>query len=199
MFSNNLPSAWFELTGGPRIPSGRPLDGEYADYAGTDIARVTGDDAVVALAVQGRDAMAFFSALGDAQVNGVRYAPGKWTVKEVIGHLSDDERIFAYRALCIARNDSRTLAGFDEKQYVESANFESRPVVGLTSEYCAVRQATIVLFATLSSEAWVRRGVVNGYAATPRGLAFHILGHELRHLRALREQYGLAHLGDLSR
>ena len=194
MSSNDLPSAWFQLPPGPRIPSGRPLDGEYADYANADIARVAGDDAVGALAVQGRDAMALLSPLGDAQVNGVRYAPGKWTVKEVIGHLADDERIFAYRALCIARNDSRPLAGFDEKQYVEFANFERRPLAGLISEYCAVRHATIALFAALSSEAWVRTGVVNGYAATPRGLAFHILGHELRHLHALRERYAVADL-----
>jgi hypothetical protein len=183
-------------SGAARIPSGRPLDGEYADYAKSDVESVAGDDAVHALALQGRNTLGLLNPLRDADVRGVTYAPGKWTVKEVIGHLADDERIFAYRALCIARNDSRPLAGFDEKQYVAFADFESRPLARLLAEYCAVRQATISLFAELSPEAWLRRGMVNGYPATPRGLAFHILGHELRHVRSLRERYGLSHRGE---
>lgn len=187
----------FSLTGfdpenGSRIPSGRPLDGEFADYAKSDIERVGGDDAVKALAFQAVDTLALLNPLRDTEISGVTYAPGKWTVKEVVGHLCDDERIFAYRALCIARNDNQPLAGFDEKRYVQFANFESRTMAELMAEYRAVRCATISLFAGLSSEAWVRRGVVNGYGASVRGLAFHIVGHELRHVRALREKYGLA-------
>jgi hypothetical protein len=178
-----------------RLPSGRPGAGEYADYAKPDIDRVIGDDAVRVLAVQGVDASTLLESFTDATVKGRTYAPGKWTVKEVIGHLIDDERIFAYRALCIARNDSRPLAGFDEKQYVESAGFEARLVTQLTAEYCSVRRATLLMLEGLSTEAWVRRGIVNGYAASPRGLAFHIAGHELRHVRALRETYGLSPTG----
>ena len=114
-----------------RIPSGRPLNGEFADYSKADIDRVAGDDAVRALAIQARHTWALLKPLDDSEIRGVTYAPAKWTIKQVIGHLSDDERIFAYRALCIARNDSRPLAGFDEKRYVEFADFESRPVVQL--------------------------------------------------------------------
>jgi hypothetical protein len=175
-----------------RIPSGRPLNGEFADYSKPDIDRVAGDDAVRALAIQARHTWALLKPLDDSEIRGVTYAPAKWTIKQVIGHLSDDERIFAYRALCIARNDSRPLAGFDEKRYVEFADFESRPVVQLIAEYCAVRCATISLLEGLTPEAWIRRGIINGYSASPRGLAFHVAGHELRHVRALREQYGLA-------
>jgi hypothetical protein len=174
-----------------RVPSGRPLDGEFADYAKPDIERVIGDDAVRVLAIQARDTLALLKPLHDPDVSGITYAPGKWTVKQVIGHLSDDERIFAYRALCVARNDPRPLAGFDEALYVQFAGFESRSVAQLAAEYCAVRRATIALFEGLSAEAWVRRGIVNGYSASARGLAFHIAGHELRHVRALRERYGL--------
>ena len=181
-----------ESEGASRIPSGRPLDDEFADYSKPDIDRVAGDDAVRALAIQAMDTLALLKLLNDSDIRGVTYAPAKWTIKQVIGHLSDDERIFAYRALCIARNDSRPLAGFDEKRYVEFADFESRPVVQLITEYCAVRRATISLLEGLSPEAWVRRGMVNGYRASPRGLAFHVAGHELRHVRALREKYGLA-------
>jgi uncharacterized protein (TIGR03083 family) len=174
-----------------RHKSGRPLDGEFADYAKPDIDRVVGDDGVRVLAVQAVDTLTLLDPLTDAAVNGATYAPGKWTVKEVIGHLADDERIFAYRALCIARGDARPLPGFDEKLYVEFAGFESRPVAQLVAEYAAVRRATISLFDALPPEAWVRRGIVNGYSASARGLAFHIAGHELRHRQALRETYGL--------
>lgn len=182
-----------------RIPSGRPHAGEFADYAAEDIDRVAGDDAVAALVNQADETVALLTPLTDAAVGGRTYAPGKWTVKEVVGHLCDDERIFAYRALCIARGDARPLAGFDEKQYVASAGFESRPLADLVAEYVAVRRATIALFEALSIDAWTRLGVANGYQVSPRGLAFHVAGHELRHLRSLRETYGLAALADARR
>jgi DinB superfamily len=174
-----------------RVRSGRPLDGEFADYAKPDIDGISGDDAIGALALQALDTMALLRPLRESDVSGVSYAAGKWTVKEVIGHLADDERIFAYRALCIARNDLRPLAGFDEKRYVEAADFESRPLPRLVAEYCAVRRATISLLEGLSPAAWMRRGLVNEYSATVRGLAFHIVGHERRHVHGLGEKYGL--------
>jgi hypothetical protein len=174
---------------GARYPSGRPQPGEYAAYAQTDLDAVAGDDAVAALARQRDELLALLSALDEERVRGLAYAPGKWTLKEVVGHLIDDERIFAYRALCLARGDARPLAGFDEKQYVAGADFEARPLADLLAEYRRVRDASLALFAGLPAAAWRRGGVVNGYPATVRGLAFHVAGHELRHLRALREKY----------
>lgn len=171
------------------LPSGRPLAGEFAPYAAEDIAYVAGEDAIESLVSQGRDAVALLESLDDDRVRDLRYAPGKWTLKEVVGHLIDDERIFAYRALCIARGDTRALAGFDENQYVAGARFEERPLLTLRTEYEIVRQSTIALFAPLSPEEWLRRGMVNGYEASVRGLAFHVAGHELHHLRVLRERY----------
>ena len=165
--------------------SGRPAAGEYADYAQTDIDFVEGDDAVEALARLEAETAALFESLGDAPA----YAPGKWTSKEVLGHLIDDERIFAYRALCIARGDTRPLPGFDENEYMAAAGFESRTLADILAEYRTVRWATITLFASMTEEAWLRRGIVNGYETTPRGLAFHIAGHELHHVRVLREKY----------
>jgi hypothetical protein len=120
---------------------------------------------------------------------GSTYASGKWTLKEVVGHLSDDERIFAYRALTIARGDPTPLPGFDEKTYVGAAGFETRALADLLAEYRSVRDATITLLRGLPAEAWLRRGIVNEYEASVRGLAFHIAGHELHHLRILRERY----------
>jgi len=170
-------------------PSGRPAPGEYAPYAQADIDFVRGDDAVLILTHQGEQVRKLFAPLTDAQVNGVRYAPGKWTLKEVLGHLIDDERIFAYRALCVARQDTRPLPGFDENEYVRGAGFEERRWASLLAEFTVVRQGTTAFFAGLSTEAWRRRGMVNGYDASVRGLAFHVAGHELHHLRVLEERY----------
>ena len=172
-----------------RRRSGRPEAGEYAAYAAEDVARVRGDDAVEALERQGAETLALLSALSDENVRGLAYAPGKWTFKEVVGHLADDERIFVYRALCVARGDAAPLPGFDEKGYVASAGFEARPLAELADELRSVRRASLAFFAGLPPEAWARRGTVNGYEATVRGLAFHVAGHELRHVRALRETY----------
>lgn len=170
-------------------PSGRPLDSEFADYAKSDIDRVEGDDAVEVLKDQARRTLALLQPFDDAAVSGLTYAPGKWTLKEVVGHLADDERIFAYRALCIARGDARPLPGFDEKDYMRLSGFETRTLEDLLAEYRSVREATVTLLCGLTSEAWQRRGTVNGYSASVRGLAFHIAGHELHHLRTLREKY----------
>jgi uncharacterized damage-inducible protein DinB len=174
---------------GSRSPSGRPLTGEFADYAKPDIDAVPGDDAVEALETLARETLALLEPIGEAAARGLTYAPGKWTLKEVVGHIVDDERIFTYRALCVARGDTRALPGFDENQYTSGAEFESRRLADLLAEYRAVRLATVALLTGLPAEAWRRRGIVNGYAASVRGLAFHIAGHELHHLRVLRGKY----------
>ena len=166
--------------------SGRPDDGEFAPYARADIDFVAGDDAVAALEDSGRTVSELLQSLGEDRIT---YAPGKWTIKEVIGHLIDDERIFAYRALCVARGDPRPLPGFDENDYVRATDFESRSLTSLAAEYDAVRRATIAFFESLREDEWLRRGTVNGYEASVRGLAFHVVGHELHHLRTLREKY----------
>lgn len=173
----------------PRVHSGRPVPGEYAAYAADDIARVHGDDATSTLAAQRDQVVALLSPLDDDAVNGVTYAAGKWTLKDVLAHLADDERIFGYRILRIARGDSRELDGFDEKRYAVAAEASARQWSTLLRDYAAVREATLTLLYGLSPAAWHRRGIVNGYEASVRGLAFHIAGHELRHLRAIRELY----------
>lgn len=169
--------------------TGRPEPGEYADYARPDIDRVRGDDAIAALEDQLAATLALLAPLDDAAVAGLTYAPGKWTLKEVVGHLADDERIFAYRLLRVARGDATPLPGFDEKLYAATSGAEERPLAALLDEYTSVRRATLALLRGMPAAAWTRCAVVNGYEATPRGLAFHIAGHELRHVTALREKY----------
>ena len=176
-------------TSSSRVPSGRPGHGEFASYALADIEQVAGDDAVAALESQERETLALLTPLGEDAVRGLTYAPGKWTLKQVVGHLADDERIFAYRALCVARGDTRPLPGFDQDVYMRRVDFESRALADLLEEYHSVRRASLTLFASMTAESWHRRGIVNGYEASVRGLAFHIAGHELRHLRALRALY----------
>jgi hypothetical protein len=168
---------------------GRPEAGEYAAYAKADIDLVAGDDVLRALAAQLEETLALLAPIEEARASTLTYAPGKWTLKQVVGHLIDDERIFAYRALCVARNDARPLPGFEEKDYVRFAGFEERSFASLLGELRIVRQSTIALLGGLTREAWMRRAVVNGYGATVRGLAFHIAGHELHHVRILREKY----------
>ncbi|HSL70746.1 MAG TPA: DinB family protein [Longimicrobiales bacterium] len=169
--------------------TGRPQPGEFADYAKPDVDRVVGDDAIGALEAQLTATLNLLAPFDDDAVAGLTYAPGKWTLKEVLGHLADDERIFGYRLLRVARGDQTPLPGFDEKLYAATSGAEARPLAELLDEYKSVRLATLSLLRGLPAEAWSRRAVVNGYEATPRGLAFHIAGHELRHVSALREKY----------
>ena len=170
-------------------PTGRPAPGEYSADVQPDIDRVEGDDAVAALEAQGVRLCALLDALDDARVAGLTYAPGKWTLKEVVAHLADDERIFAYRILRVARGDRTPLPGFDEKLFASTTGAEQRPLRDLVAEFRSVRAATLTLLRGLPREAWARWGFVNEYEATVRGLAFHVAGHELRHVRALRELY----------
>ena len=123
--------------------SGRPADGEFASYAADDIAFVEGDDAAGALQTQAEDVIALLGGIPEERANGVTYAAGKWTLKEVVGHMIDDERIFAYRILCVARKEPLSLPGFDEKVYVASSDFEQRTLANLIAEYRTVRAATV--------------------------------------------------------
>ena len=167
----------------------RPQPGEYGVHAERDIARVQGDDAVEALLKQQSEFESLLARLDESRISGLRYAPGKWTVKEVIGHMLDDERIFAYRILCIARGDTTPLVSFDENLYVAGANFEERSLASFVEEYRLIRDSTVALLRSLTEEAWHRRATVTDYTATVRGLAWHIAGHELHHLEILKTRY----------
>lgn len=122
----------------------------------------------------------------------VRYAPGKWSIKEVLGHLSDTERVLSYRLFRISRGDTTPLAGFDENAYVGAAGFDGRAVRALLEELDSVRAATLRLVETVPPDAWSRRGVANGVPVSARALLFILAGHVEHHFGILRERYGLA-------
>jgi uncharacterized damage-inducible protein DinB len=118
-----------------------------------------------------------------------RYAKDKWTLKEVLVHILDDERIYAYRALCFARNDKIDLAAYESDDYTRYANANARSLGSILEEYTAVRNATITLFKNLSEEAFSRGNVANGNFVTVQALVYHIAGHELHHSSSIKNKY----------
>lgn len=172
----------------PRLE--RPQADEYAPFYAGYIARVPEGDVLELLARQAEDTQALMSPL-DPERASYRYAPGKWSVTEVIGHLCDAERIFSYRALRFARGDQTPLPGFDEAAYVPQAGFERRGLPDVLAELRALRQSTLFLFRGLDDAAGLRRGIANGNPMSTRAAAYVIAGHERHHLEVLRTRYGI--------
>jgi hypothetical protein len=168
----------------------RPQPDEYAPYFQRYIDLVPEEDILGALRSQLEVTSSRLRQV-DEERSSYRYAPGKWTIKQVVGHVGDAERIFAYRALSIARGDTNPLPGFDEDSYVRGADFDSWPFADLVDSVAIVRRANILMLSHLSDEAWNRRGVASDNPSTPLGLAFAMLGHERHHLRVLQEKYGV--------
>jgi uncharacterized damage-inducible protein DinB len=168
---------------------GRPDSSEFAPYAQAYVDLVESADLEKSLSAQIHSTVAALHAISDPAAGSYSYAPGKWTVKEILGHIIDTERIFAYRLLCLARGDATSLPGFEQEDYVRTSGANDRPLSDLISELQSVRQSTITLVSSLPQTAWSRRGTVNGYSVTVRGLAFHMTGHETHHLRILQDKY----------
>jgi len=167
---------------------GRPQVGEYAPFYEKYVSKVEGNDILTTLDEGRRKTLLLLS--GRTEKDGdIRYAPEKWSVKEVIGHVCDAERVFAYRAMRIARNDATPLASFDENEFVKNAPFSHMPLSELIEDYIAVRRATLTLLRNLDETAWTRRGTASNNPVTVRGLAYIIAGHELHHRRMLEEKY----------
>jgi hypothetical protein len=166
-----------------------PAVDEYAPaYAGY-VAAVAGRPVADLLASQVEAIDHVFKPLSETEA-GFRYAPGKWSLRQVLGHLTDAERVFSYRAFRISRGDSTPLPGFDENPYVDAGDFDRRTVADLLDEFHAARGSTLALFRHISPDAWLHRTVVNGNPLTLRALAHILPGHVEHHLRILAERYG---------
>lgn len=167
----------------------RAVASEYAPYYGTYIGPIADQDIMTLLASQA-GSFDSLASLGTSQAMH-RYAPDKWSVKEVIGHITDAERVFAYRMLRIARADSTPLAGFDQQPYVDAANFDRLSMANLISSFRTTRAATLSLMSEIDEEAWPRMGTASGFPVSARALTYIIAGHATHHISILRDKYGV--------
>jgi len=171
------------------VVSARPGAGEYAPYYEKYVSLILEDDILAVLERPSQSIAGFLSTTRTEADGSFRYAPGKWGVKEVLGHVIDTERVFSYRALRIARNDRTPMEGFEQDDYVRGGDFAERTLVDLAEEFGLLRAATIAFFKSLQKEAWQRRGVANKNEVSVRALAFIVAGHELHHRLILEERY----------
>ena len=168
----------------------RPVPGEYNPYFDRYLPRVPDGDVLAQLAAQVDRTCALLARLTGEQ-SLFRYAPGKWTIREVVGHVTDAERVFAYRALRAARGDGTPLPPFDENLFVVNAGFNRRSLDDLVGEFRDVRRATLSLARSLDEPQWTRRGVAGGHPVSVRACLYIIAGHELHHVDLLGARYGL--------
>ena len=166
----------------------RPAADEYAPYYATYVDKVPGDDVLGVLESGIGETRGLLEELGEARGDH-RYAEGKWSVKEVVGHLVDAERTFALRALAFARCDPEEFPSHDQEIYVTNGAFGSRTVSSLSEELASVRGSTLTLFRGFADDVWGRRGRASGCEFTVRAMPFIIAGHELHHRAVLADRY----------
>ncbi|MCD1260632.1 DinB family protein [Paenibacillus athensensis] len=166
----------------------RPEQDEYVDYFAQYVGKVPEGALTDIMNRQMDELSAMLAGLSEEQAN-QGYASGKWTVKEVLGHMSDTERVMGYRLLRAARGDRTALPGFDQDVFVQNGAFAAQTAAELLADFRAVRRATLSLFATVSDEAWLRKGVVKDHDMSARALAYVIAGHALHHQLVLQTKY----------
>ncbi len=169
----------------------RPERNEYGDWYVDYVARVPEGNVLDVLEKQSKEMLAFLKTLSEEQAEQPP-APGKWSVKQVIGHLCDGERVFTYRALRFSRGDQTPLPGFEQDDYVRESHANERKLADLAAEYEALRRATIVFFRSLTPEAALRVGTASGATTSVRALAYITAGHEQRHLELMKKQLAVA-------
>jgi len=165
----------------------RPQPDEYAPYYGKYISLVGNEPIIKILESLKESSCQFFKSLPASQGDHA-YEEGKWTIKEVLGHMIDAERTFAYRVLCFSREET-ILPGFDQEVYMLKATFNSRSLEDLADEFKAVREANLYLFRSLTNEQQTQKGIASGNPVSVRALLYMIAGHELHHLNILKERY----------
>ncbi len=169
---------------------GQPDGAEYAPYYEQYVSLVRGGDIFTVLEGQTGSVRRTLSAMPEDRA-GFRYGPGKWTVREVLGHCIDAERVFGYRALAFARGETAPLPAFSENEYALQSGHDGVPLAELLDEFASVRAATLHLLRHLPEEAWRRTGIASGKPVSVRALAFIMAGHVRHHMGILRERYGV--------
>lgn len=166
----------------------RPEKGEYAEYYERYVSLIEENDIVAVLERQQAELLEVFQTITEEK-SLFAYAEGKWTIKELIGHLIDGERIFVYRALRISRGDKTPIEGFEQDGYIENSNFNNTPLSDLTEELLLTRKANLIFFKHLSADAWLRTGTANDNPISVFALAYIMAGHIRHHLKILNERY----------
>ncbi len=166
----------------------KPEKTDYPPFYAGYIEKVPDTDVPALLASQHVKTMSLFNACSETEAN-YAYAPGKWPLKVLLGHMIDTERVFAYRTLCMARGDQQSLPGMDQDQYVAGAHFETRTLQSLVAEYDVVRQSTLHLVNHLSEEDLLKTGMANGGHFTVNAMLHIIAGHELHHIDIIKSRY----------
>ena len=166
----------------------KPAPTEHAPAFSHYVSLVAEGDIIQTLEQQIENSLSLLGTIPFDKAN-FRYAPDKWSVKELLGHVIDSERIFSYRALRFARNDQTPLPGYEQDDYVRDADFDSRNLADMAEEFATVRRATIQLFRPLNETEWLRHGKANENDVSVRALAYIIAGHEVHHMNVLRSRY----------
>lgn len=166
----------------------RPEAGEYNAYYQKYVSLVPDSDVVETLERQADETNALLRSISEERA-AHRYAEGKWSIKQLVGHIIDAERIFAYRALSIARGERQPLPGMDQDEYMAAADFDARTLADLYEELSHVRRSNVLMFRSFDANAWARRGIASESEVTVRALAHIIAGHETHHIKILRERY----------
>lgn len=166
----------------------RPAKNDYAPYYETYISKVDFDNPVDAMEKYKEDTIQFFSKLSIQEAI-TPYSQGKWSYKETLGHIMDTERVMAYRAICIARGETKHLPGFDQELYVKNGNFNQRDIINLLTEFSSIRESSIILFDSFKEDILNRRGIANENEVTVLALEFIISGHNKHHLEVLKSFY----------
>lgn len=166
----------------------KPSPSEHAPYYGRYIERVPDGEILAILESQIAETVKLLGSLPEEKTL-ARYAPGKWSIREVVGHMCDVERVFGYRALRFARDDATPLPGFEQEDYAREGRFDSRPMKDLLAELVAIRRASLLLFRGFSDAAWARAGTASGYVISVRSVPFILAGHERHHVGVIRERY----------
>lgn len=166
----------------------RPDENDYAPYYKGYIEKIKGDNILKILLDQTKECQNILNSFPEHKGD-YSYAEGKWTVKQVIGHVMDTERVFTYRALCIARGEKQPLPGFEQDDYVNAGKFESRNLFDLIYELRLLRESNLLLFKSFDDDMLNRRGTASGYEVTVNALLFMIAGHMQHHLDIIRERY----------
>ena len=166
----------------------RPVSGEFPSYFEGYVARVPETDIISVLREQSSEVTNLIKGISEDRA-GFRYGPDKWSVREVLGHIGDTERVMSYRATCLARGEQSELPGFDENEYVRTANFDGWTLAELAAHFENLRQANVAILEHLDLEAWKRKGIVNHNPITVPAIAWVMAGHVRHHLQILHERY----------